>query len=1117
MYSYEKFYDHFVIKENDNILCHVDTEAEANKTIFELKSENIDFSKEDLKNVGKNYVVYHLHTDDSLLDSCTNYKLYVDRAVELGQKAICFTEHGNMYHHFKKRSYCEEKGIKYLHGIECYVTKTFDENIRDNYHTILIAKNDDGVIELNRLVSQTTQEGHVYYKPRISFEEFLNISDNIIKISACLASPLWKFKKKIESDRCNGLDVSKDMDLYIKVAKHYDYYEIQYHNVDEQIEYNKYLYKLSKRYNIPLIMGTDTHSLNEYKAKCRIILKYGKTDGDWGDSENQLDLTYKTYDEIIELVKEQDCIPFNEYLKAIENTNVMADSVEYSKVDTSIKYPILYEGQDEEKILWDTLRRKYKEKLSKGIIKNIPKYAENIKEEMRVFKKINMIGFMLFMSEMMTWVRENNIFTSYCRGSVGGSTVAYISDIIDVDPIKWNTVFSRFANEDREEVGDIDCDFYEEDRPKVYKYIFDRFGDRKTSYILAVGTLANKSVIDTVCKALNVLAEENGKPKVYTSEDVKAIKKEFSDDPQSAREKYPNIFYYYDGLVGCTVSQSMHPAGVVASPIDLIDNYGVFYNDGMRILNLDMDEVHECGLVKYDILGLKGVGIIEKTCQLAEIPYPYSYDLDWNDQDVYKDMAEDGTFIFQFESDFAHSTLKNYFYKCKDDGKPFTIDDMSLCNACIRPSGESYRDKLLQRIPYKNPSKMIDELFEETNGYLVYQEQTIAFLQQICGLSGSEADNIRRAIGRKQRDRLEKAMPQILNGYCSKSDKPKDKAEIEAKQFLQILEDSASYQFGFNHSTGYSMVGYALGYLRYYYPIEFCTASLNCSESDEDIANGTKLIKAKGFKLEMPRFRKSISVWNCDKNNNTIYKGIGSIKDISKMCGDNLYTLKDNKYDTFISLLDDIKKNKLADKSEKEILILIDFFSEFGDLSKLMYLHNLYMKYGTRKTISKSEIKDDFPFTTDMIIRFSEKETKAQYRGVDMIGLLSYYEQHLNWTTETTLLQHMCNEVALLGYTDKTDNSLEENYAIISNVDTNKYGTTFLSLYSPKYGVIEQYKVDKKWYNQFPCNVGDLLRVNIEEKNKRKKNADGEWYESDETELKITTYYIVEKFNKNKE
>ena len=196
-----------------------------------------------------NYVVYHLHDEDSLLDSCTNYKLYVDKAVELGQKAIAFTNHGNIYHNIAKKLYCEENGIKYIHGVEIYVTETLDKNIRDNYHTVLLAKNFKGVIEINRLVELSTRKDHKYFKNRITFDEFLNISDNVIKISACLQSPLNKFKNKIKKLKQDGENVTELMNKYIALAKHYDYYEIQYHNIPEQIEYNQYLYGLAKRYN----------------------------------------------------------------------------------------------------------------------------------------------------------------------------------------------------------------------------------------------------------------------------------------------------------------------------------------------------------------------------------------------------------------------------------------------------------------------------------------------------------------------------------------------------------------------------------------------------------------------------------------------------------------------------------------------------------------------------------------------------------------------------------------------------------------------------------------------------------------------------------------------------
>ena len=333
-----------------------------------------------------NYITYHLHTEDSLLDSCTNYKDYIDKAVELGQKSICFSEHGNIYNWFSKWLYCKEKGIKYLHGIEVYLTETFDEKIRDNYHTILIAKNREGFKEINKLFLLSTRPDHFYYKPRLSFDEFLNISDNVIKISACVQSPLNKFHKSITAEESKSGIVNDERRLkYISLLEKYDYYEIQYHNMQEQIAYNRFLYDMSVSYHKPLRAATDTHSLNNYKAECRTILQYGKTDGVWGDEENECDLTYKNYDELVEAFQIQGSLPMNIILSAIENTNKMADSVEELDFDRSDKYPILY-GENDEKILWETLKKKYQEKVDRNEIKDSPKYWENINEEMRVFQ-----------------------------------------------------------------------------------------------------------------------------------------------------------------------------------------------------------------------------------------------------------------------------------------------------------------------------------------------------------------------------------------------------------------------------------------------------------------------------------------------------------------------------------------------------------------------------------------------------------------------------------------------------------------------------------------------------------------------------------------------------------
>lgn len=225
------------------------------------------------------------------------------------------------------------------------------------------------------------------------------------------------------------------------------------------------------------------------------------------ENEDDFDLTYKSYDELCNMFKEQGALPEEIYLEAIENTNVMADSVEEFKIDRSLKYPVLY-GKDDERIFKERINRMYNDKVKRGIIDgNNPKYKENIKEEFRVFKKTNMIAFMLFMSELLEWCWNNNIPIGYCRGSVGGSTIAYIIDIIDVNPVVWNTVFSRFCNEDRagNEIGDIDIDISPSQRALVQQYIVDRFGEDYTGYVLTTGTIAEKGTIDDICGALDTI------------------------------------------------------------------------------------------------------------------------------------------------------------------------------------------------------------------------------------------------------------------------------------------------------------------------------------------------------------------------------------------------------------------------------------------------------------------------------------------------------------------------------------------------------------------------------------------------------------------------------------
>ena len=1043
-----------------------------------------------------NYVVYHLHTEQSLLDSCTNYKDYVDRAVELGQKAIAFTEHGNVFNWVEKKMYCDARGIKYIHGVECYLTEQLEPKVRDNYHTILLAKNYEGVKEINRLCYIASQPDHFYYRPRLSFDEFLGISDNVIKISACLASPLNEWRKNYTQ-----YITSKFADI----ASHYDYLEIQPHDFEEQIKFNKFLYTMHEDLRIPLIVGTDTHSINQYKAECRTMLQYSKNI-DFGD-EDTFDLTYKSYDELCDMFEKQGCRK-STYLEAINNTNIMAEGVEDFELDTSFKYPILY-GEQDEQILLERLREKYKEKVSKGIIdkSKAKEYGDKIKEELAVFHKVGMGGFMLFMSELVSWCWDNDIPIGYCRGSVGGSEVAYLSDITDVDPVVWHTMFSRFCNEHRKEIGDIDIDISPDQRELVYQYIIDRFGVENTAYILASGTLQSKGAIDDICRALRHKADKEGVECPYTLKLADEIKKEFEQDEKATRKKYPEVFYYYDGMLGCVISQSQHPAGIIASPINLIDNYGGFINaDGQVVLPINMEEIHEINLVKYDLLGLQNVQIIRDTCRLANIPYPKSNEINWNDEKVWKDMITSPVGLFQFESDYAFKCLQNF--------KPTMLNHMSLVNAAIRPSGESYRDRLFNHETNHNPSEQIDELLKDNNGFLVFQEDVIKFLQDICGLSGSDADNVRRAIGRKQMDRLQAALPEILEGYCNKSDKPREVAEEEAKTFLQIIEDSSNYMFGYNHSTGYSMIGYTCAMLRYYYPLEFITAFLNNARTEDDINKGTKFAKEKGFIIKAPKFGHSQNIYVCDKETKTIYKGLGSIKSMQTIAADimnEVYAREPKDFADILFLCESVKvDDKRINSKSMDILIDIGFFSEYGNINTLKRIRYWYDKFAKRKTIKKDDCED---WLVEIVRPNAEKETEKQFSNIDKPQLLRNINNVLPPQDDNIQLL-IKKQIEHLGYVDVENYQVDMDEYIVQKVHKDKWGRIWLSLFHLNSNQSFEYKCEPKWYNRLPCIQNDLLKVAFRTKEKVKlvgEDANGkkQWMKSGEFENIVSCYEII--------
>lgn len=434
--------------------------------------------------------------------------------------------------------------------------------------------------------------------------------------------------------------------------------------------------------------------------------------------------------------------------------------------------------------------------------------------------------------------------------------------------------------------------------------------------------------------------------------------------------------------------------------------------------------------------------------------------------------------------------------------EPHSIFDMSLVTAALRPSGASYRDDLMAHKPHKNPSPIIDELLAENYGYLIYQEDVIKFLQQICGFSGSDADNTRRAIGRKDEERLQKALPQILEGYCSKSPQPRDVAEGEAKEFLRIIEDASSYMFGFNHSIGYCMIGYLCAYLRYYYPFEFITAYLNNANGEDDIKSGSELAELYGVKIVPPRFGVSKDKYMFDKERGVIAKGVNSIKFLNTSVANELYEIAKSKPFFFMDLLMRISQETSLNSRQREILIKVDYFADYGNPRKLLRIVDFFefFKDGTAKKVAKSKLNEQFeqiiaPYATDLT---KSGKPSASWTITDMPGLLRACEQVVNGMNiqDYDMRARMEHQLEYLGYIDLTTGKkmdrkkllVQEIYPLVSKERKETWGYAVITR-SIGSGKTARLTVRSRVFDRTPIKKLDVIWADALEKNRA-----GYWY-----------------------
>ena len=1006
-----------------------------------------------------NYTVLHLHSDLSNgvtnIDSVTKFDEYILRAEELNMKAIAFTEHGSVFEWVKKKETCEKHGLKYIHACEFYLTETINEKIRDNYHICLFAKNWNGVKEINKLLSiaNNRKDGHFYFVPRITLEELYNTSDNIIISTACLGN-IFKTENK---------ELLKEFISFLIKNKDRCFLELQHHNIDAQRNLNKKLLLLSKKYGIKYIITTDTHALNETHLKGREILQISKNIH--FDDEENWDLTFKSYDELVMSMKKQGVLTDEEINVGLENTNLLADMIEEFELDRSKKYPKLFN---------DSLAE-LKKRINNGVIKRginklknyKTEYIPKIYYELETYIHNDAIDFLLLDTTIKEEMRNRGIECGYSRGSVSGSLIAYLLGMTDVDPIKFNLNFERFMNKERVSLADVDTDWSPKEREVVRDYVFNMDGVYCCD-IITFNTIALKGAVKDVARALG-----------YSVDIANSITKEIDANEELMRNKYSDIFEYVDIVNGTIVSIGTHPCGMVVSPIPLDENMGLcsLSTTNKPVSMINMKEIDGLNFVKLDILGLDNIEIINETCKLANIERLVPDNI-IDDEKVWKDIRDNTTFIFQWESENAQNYLQQLLSdetveKIKENNKDFKyIDLMSVGNGAIRPAGASYRNELAKGLYRDNGHESLNEMLAPTLGYLVYQEQIIEFLNKFCGFTMGEADIVRRGFAKKTG--TEQFIPRIKDGFIKTMKEKYNVYEEESEKlvvnFLKVIEDASSYLFSLNHSLPYSYIGYACGYLRYYYPLEFITCSLNnvmYKNTDTVDEKTDKIIKYgldKGIKFSDFRFRYSRATYSCDKENNTIYKGLKSIKFCNEKMAEELYDLKDFEGD-FVDLLKIITEDTSCNSRQLKILISLDYFKEFGFSKYLLSVYELFSKRYKKTLKDSTKVK-----------RIEEiKETIKEYENEDL-----------------SMQEKISAELEFLGYCTLQDESFKQTVGAITDI-SDKYSTRWISIYFLKTGETQKFKIKYNMIQELELKIGDI--VNVKEIKERAKSilVDGQW------------------------
>jgi DNA polymerase-3 subunit alpha len=782
------------------------------------------------------FVPLHLHTEYSLLDGAIKIDELIEQAVQYKMPALAVTDHGNIFGAVEFYRKAVKAGIKPIIGCEIYVAPNsrfdkskvnLDENLPEEaaFHLILLAKDKTGYRNLAELLTKAYLEGF-YYKPRIDKDLLEQYSGGLIGLTACLKGEVPYYLHHGNRER------AREVALQYKhiLGPENFYFEIQSNGLPEQEEVNRKLIDLADELHIPLVATNDCHYLRKEDVKPHDILLCIQTGKMFKDTKRMRFETEECYFKSPDEMKKA----FREVPEAVLNTVRIAERCTFEfDLDRVLlprfdppggKTPDEYLGE----ITLDGLRKKFGADPP-------PDYLDRLTMELGVIKKMDYASYFLIVWDFISYAKQNHIPVGPGRGSAAGSLVAYALEITELDPIKYHLLFERFLNPERISMPDIDVDFCKDRRQEVINYVAQQYGKDHVAQIITFGTMAAKAAIRDVGRVLDIPYAEVDRIAKLVPGNTVTIEDAIKLEPQlrDLCDNSPTVKELLDvakRLEGISRHASTHAAGVVIAPEPLTAYTALYKHPAEEVITtqFDMGSVERIGLLKFDFLGLKTLTILDKTLQfikqqgsdlvLSKIPL--------DDSETYRLLGSgESTGIFQLESAGMRDVLVRM--------QPNRFEDLMALVALYRPGPMGWIDDFIKRkkgeteVTYELPQ--LREILQETYGIILYQEQVMMIANKIANFSMGQADLLRRAMGKKKPEEMERQKESFIRGAVANKIPEKKAADLFEK-----MEPFAKYGFNKSHSAAYAYVAYQTAYLKRHYPVEFMAANLSADMGDTD-------------------------------------------------------------------------------------------------------------------------------------------------------------------------------------------------------------------------------------------------------------------------------------------